>query len=329
MTDRTQMKRTDSDYTDPDHTAAAGTGPSATDPGGGSSSAASAGTATTVRTAATAATAASAPTAATAGAPGAHGDLLDADATGLAFTRLVHVELRKLVDTVAGRWVVGAILLLAAIAMTAMWFLAEPTSLGFGVFVGAAGFPVMLLLPILGILAATTEWSRRTGLVTFTLEPRRIRVALAKLAAAVLLGVVTLLAAALIAVLMTLLAAGLKDGAGMWDIEARELWGNGLAGVLGVAQGVGFGMLLGSTPLALVAYFVLPQVFQLLYLWDAAADLMPWIDLNRATAMLGTGTNGAGPLTNTDWAHVASAYGLWVALPIVLGTWMLLRREVK
>ena len=73
----------------------------------------------------------------------------------------------------------------------------------------------------------------------------------------------------------------------------------------------------------------LPQVFTLLYLWEKAADVMPWIDLNRASAMLGSGTNGGAPLTNTDWAHIASAYGLWVALPIVLGTWMLLRREVK
>lgn len=139
----------------------------------------------------------------------------------------------------------------------------------------------------------------------------------------------TLLAAVAIAAVITLLAGVVTDGAGSWDTDWRSIWGNGVAGVLGVAQGVGFGMLLGSTPLAMVAYFVLPQVFTLLYLWEKAADVMPWIDLNRASAMLGSGTNGGAPLTNTDWAHIASAYGLWVVLPIVLGTWMLLRREVK
>ena len=36
-----------------------------------------------------------------------------------------------------------------------------------------------------------------------------------------------------------------------------------LVGTDPCAQGVGFGMLLGSTPLAMVAYFVLPQVFTL------------------------------------------------------------------
>ncbi len=284
---------------------------------------------TTINTSSSTSASTSASLRASAGAPGPHGGVLDDTAKGLPFLRVVHVELRKLVDTVAGRWVVGAILLLAALAMAAMWFLADAQSLGFGVFVGAAAFPVMLLLPILGILAATTEWTKRTGLVTFTLEPRRLRVAAAKLLAAILLGVLTLLAAVAIAAVITLLAGVVTDGAGSWDTDWRSIWGNGVAGVLGVAQGVGFGMLLGSTPLAMVAYFVLPQVFTLLYLWEKAADVMPWIDLNRASAMLGSGTNGGAPLTNTDWAHIASAYGLWVALPIVLGTWMLLRREVK
>ena len=230
------------------------------------------------------------------GDPGAHLGL--DDQRGVPFTRLVHVELRKLVDTIAGRWVVGAIL-------------------------------VMLLLPILGILAATTEWTKRTGLVTFTLEPRRIRVAFAKLVAALLLGVVTLGAAALVAAVMTVVAGALHEGAGSWDVEGRTLVGQLVNGLLGVAQGVGFGMLLGSTPLALVAYFVLPQVLSLLHLWDKAAGVMPWIDLNAASVMVDSGLRDGQPLTGTDWAHIASTYGVWVVAPIVLGTWMLLRREVK
>lgn len=261
------------------------------------------------------------------GDPGAHLGL--DDQRGVPFTRLVHVELRKLVDTIAGRWVVGAILLIASLAMAAMWLFADAETLGFEAFLGAAGLPVMLLLPILGILAATTEWTKRTGLVTFTLEPRRIRVAFAKLVAALLLGVVTLGAAALVAAVMTVVAGALHEGAGSWDVEGRTLVGQFVNGLLGVAQGVGFGMLLGSTPLALVAYFVLPQVLSLLHLWDKAAGVMPWIDLNAASVMVDSGLRDGQPLTGTDWAHIASTYGVWVVAPIVLGTWMLLRREVK
>ena len=46
-----------------------------------------------------------------------------------------------------------------------------------------------LILPVVGILAVTSEWSQRTGLVTFGLEPRRMRIAWAKLISALLVGV--------------------------------------------------------------------------------------------------------------------------------------------
>ena len=37
-----------------------------------------------------------------------------------------------------------------------------------------------ILLPVLGILLVTSEWSQRTAMVTFTLEPSRSRVIAAK-----------------------------------------------------------------------------------------------------------------------------------------------------
>ena len=38
-----------------------------------------------------------------------------------------------------------------------------------------------LILPVLGILLVTSEWSQRTGLTTFALVPQRERVIVAKL----------------------------------------------------------------------------------------------------------------------------------------------------
>ena len=46
-----------------------------------------------------------------------------------------------------------------------------------------------IILPVLAILLVTGEWSQRTALTTFTMEPRRERVVLAKLAAALIAGV--------------------------------------------------------------------------------------------------------------------------------------------
>ena len=56
------------------------------------------------------------------------------------------------------------------------------------------------LLPILAIMLVTSEWSQRTALVTFTLEPRRSRVVLAKLVVAQLFTVLTLVVAFVVGV---------------------------------------------------------------------------------------------------------------------------------
>ena len=37
-----------------------------------------------------------------------------------------------------------------------------------------------ILLPVLGIMSVTSEWSQRTAMVTFTLEPSRSRFLAAK-----------------------------------------------------------------------------------------------------------------------------------------------------
>ena len=50
--------------------------------------------------------------------------------------------------------------------------------------------PSAVLLPVLGILLVTSEWSQRTGLITFALVPKRSRVLGAKLIASLLLAVV-------------------------------------------------------------------------------------------------------------------------------------------
>lgn len=246
----------------------------------------------------------------------------------VSFARLLHVEVRKLVDTLAGRWVLAAIVAATAAVMVILWLVLPADELGFGAFVEGAMAPQMVLLPVLGILAATSEWSKRTALITFTLEPRRVRVAVAKLVAAALVGLATTLAAVLLAAVTTLLA-GTFTAAGenptLWDLQGRALAGVAAVSVLGVAQGVGFGLLLTSTPLAIAAFFLLPQVFTLLSLWQRVAPAMPWIDINTANGLLVSGE----VLTAQQWQHTASAYGLWIALPLLLGTWLMVRREVS
>ena len=243
----------------------------------------------------------------------------------LSFARLVHVEIRKSVDTVAGRWVLGLILVVTALALLIVFFAAPEAEIDFTLFLGTSVVPQALLLPILGILAATAEWSRRTGLVTFTLEPRRIRVAAAKLLAVLVLGLVVMAAGVVMAALATLLSSMTTGMSSLWDIDWLVVRGGALGQLLVLVQGVGFGMIFGSTPLAIATYYLLPQLYSLLSLWEPAQKLAEWTDINSASAPLTSGDT----LTGEQWAQFGTATALWILLPILLGTWILTRRDVK
>ena len=118
-------------------------------------------------------------------------DTFDVSQTAaIPFGRLFRVELRKTVDTRAGRWLVGitvgAALLAEGIFLAVVATHSDQTA-AYGDFVGAAAFVSSILLPVIGIMLVTSEWSQRTAMTTFSLEPRRTRIVVAKLLAGVLL----------------------------------------------------------------------------------------------------------------------------------------------
>jgi len=92
-----------------------------------------------------------------------------------------------------------------------------------------------------------------------------------------------------------------------------------------VLQGVAFGLALLNTPLAIVGALVLPTVWTILSsAFPTVAKAAVWLDLNQVTGPLVDGKmNGA------DWAHLATGVGFWVVLPLAIGTWRVLTREVK
>ena len=98
-------------------------------------------------------------------------------------TRLVGLEVRKMVDTLAGRWLVIVTVALALALMIGFAVFGDAGQVTVGTSLGAAAGPFGILLPVLGIMAATAEWSQRAGLVTFSLEPRRGRIVLARVVA--------------------------------------------------------------------------------------------------------------------------------------------------
>lgn len=125
---------------------------------------------------------------------------------GLSFLTLMRVELRKQVDTRAGRGLLVAIGLITLRALGLMMWFTRDDGAQLGDLLLATVTPQGVLLPILGIITACNEWSQRTALVTFTQEPRRLRVVAAKLVSAVVLGTIAVVAAWLLAVLAHLVS---------------------------------------------------------------------------------------------------------------------------
>src|SRR3954462_13129704 len=85
--------------------------------------------------------------------------------------RLVAVELRKMVDTTAGFWLQVAIPALTVVVVVAPLLGGDAANHTFQSVLDVGLQPAAILLPVLGILLVTSEWSQRTGLITFALVP--------------------------------------------------------------------------------------------------------------------------------------------------------------
>ena len=247
-----------------------------------------------------------------------------ADIQRVPFSRLVRVELRKSYDTRAGFWLLTAIGVITAAAVVIFFFVGKTQDLTFDNFTAASGIPQSILLPVLGILLVTSEWTQRTGLVTFTLEPNRWRIAAAKLVAAVVLGLVAVLLAYAVAALANLAGMGLRDGSGSWAFGVEGFADITLLQLLGILGGLAYGMVLLNSAAAIVLSFALPTVFAIVFQWEKIASAAPWIDQSTAQSPL---TDR--PVTAEEWKHLIVNTIIWIVLPLAVGVWRLLRSEVK
>ncbi|WP_067824550.1 ABC transporter permease [Actinomadura kijaniata] len=239
--------------------------------------------------------------------------------------RLVRVEIRKMVDTRSGRWLLALIALSAVAMMPVMLFAAPRHEQSLAEMVSAAQLGIALLLPVLGILSVTTEWSQRTSLATFTLVPDRHRVAAAKLAAGWALALALAAASVLVAVAGRAVGEVLNRSGGSWELAPEQLGKVALLALISVSMGVAFGMLFMNTPLAIVLYFLLPN------LWSAIGAMVSkleraagWLDTNRTMGAIGDPGVTAG-----EWTRLAVSLAVWLLLPLVVGLVRLHRREVK
>jgi hypothetical protein len=241
------------------------------------------------------------------------------------FARLVRVELGKTVSSRAGGWLLSAVGLGLVVIVTVELLTGHADDLTLRGFAEVTSTPLSLLLPLLAIMAITTEWSQRTALGTFTLEPSRVRVVLAKLAAVVTVGLLAVLAALLAAAVGNLLGSTLVSGSGSWSLPASEVGELVLTQTVAVLQGFAFGLLLRSTAAAIVVhYLVAPVLSTVLTLFDGLEGAAAWLDLGTALVPL-----SAGSASGQDWAQAASAATLWLLVPLGVGLARLLRGEIE
>ncbi|GAB21145.1 hypothetical protein GOPIP_004_01100 [Gordonia polyisoprenivorans NBRC 16320 = JCM 10675] len=249
---------------------------------------------------------------------------------GIPMTRLGRVELRKLVDTRAGFWLAASIGVLSVVVVVAMLIANRNslTNLTFGQFFGMMNIPLGIILPVMAILLVTGEWSQRSALTTFTMEPRRERIIVAKLLTALIASVIAVgLALALGAVGNVIAGLAFADPAGAWSFTAAGLVNSFVLQLFGLLLGFGFAALILNTPGAIVAYFVLPTALTLV------SQLVPWFH-DHLGAWVDTGMTNA-PFQSEqwasggEWAKLVVSGIVWIGIPLFFGVLRILRGEVK
>ncbi len=249
---------------------------------------------------------------------------------GIPLSRLVKVELRKLVDTRASFWLSLSIAAIAAVIAVIVLIVgsSHPEDVTFDNLFNLMTAPMAFLLPVMAILLVTSEWSQRNALTTFTMEPRRERIVAAKFIA-VMIAAVAAVVVALVLGAVANLVGGLMfgDQAGSWDITGISLFAGILGMLIGVLMGFAFAALFLNTPAAIVAYFVVPTVLQIIggvIPW-VRENLLDWIDVNTAQMPL---LEGDWP-TGSQWAHIVVACVVWIVIPLVFGVNRIMRSEIK
>ena len=239
----------------------------------------------------------------------------------IPFGTLVRAELRKTVDVRAARWMLFASALLVVGAEAVPLVFPHNVTQDRASYLTWAALGLSRLLPLVLLMAMTAEWSQRTAMTTFTLEPRRGRVLAAKVVAGLIISVIAGLFALLAGTVAVLAASRLVAGGVAEGWNWSQLAGFALFVVLTSAVGMAIGAALHNTAAAIVSYFVLAGLFSLL--------MIP--ALQKAGDWINTGTTFGWVLTG-DWsghgAQIAVCAALWIALPLAVGTFRTIRREV-
>jgi ABC-2 type transport system permease protein len=239
---------------------------------------------------------------------------------GLA--RLTKVELRKMVDTRSGFWLLLAVGALTVIAVFITALLAHEEQRTFRHILSNGLQPAGILLPVVGILLVTAEWSQRTALVSFALVPGRTRLLTAKVLAGVVLGLVATALALVLSVFGTAIAST-GNLQSVWSLPVGLLLQDIVYVVTAMLIGVGFGVALQASAPGIVLYFVLPVALAAIGSIHALTGIVHWINTAEALEPLTTEV-----MNGHQWAKGLVALALWIGIPFGVGLWRLTKRDL-
>lgn len=245
-----------------------------------------------------------------------------ATSTRPPLSRLTLVELRKMTDTKAGFWLQLSVLALAVLVVVVNALAGHATDHQFMDYFSGTSQGISALLPVLGILLVTSEWSQRTAMITFSLVPQRTRVVTAKVLAAVVLALVGLV----IALLLSVIGTALTDpGIGQtWRLPPGALGQVALYLTATMLIGVAFGAVLLNSAPAIVIYYLAPIGFGALGAIHVLDHPMLWVDQGRAMEHI---TDRF--LSPTEWAHVGTSLAVWILLPLAIGMERIQHSEIR
>lgn len=236
--------------------------------------------------------------------------------------RLTGVELRKMVDTRAGLWLLIATAGLTLAAVVLVSAAGDAQDQTFRSMLEVALAPSSILLPIVGILLVTSEWTQRTALITFALVPHRGRVIAAKLLAGTVLAFAAFLLCIAVAGVAVAIVSPATDA--VWSISVGLLLQDLLSVVTGMATGIGFGAVLLASAPAIVLYFVLPMAVAVLGAFSFFEGIAKWVDTSTTLSPLTSEL-----LSGGQWAKALVSLAIWMALPLAVGAWRISREELR
>jgi ABC-2 type transport system permease protein len=235
--------------------------------------------------------------------------------------RLVAVELRKMVNTRAGFWLQIATVAITVLAVAVRSVVGDAADHTFASVLEVGLKPAAVLLPVVGILLVTSEWSQRTGMITFAPVPMRSRVLGAKLIASLVLAMATL------AMGVAVVAAGVLASSpgvdGTWSDVAPLIGQSAVYLGGGMVVGLAFGAIVLASAPAIVALFALPSAWLAVTSLSFFGDVGPWLDTGRALGPLSREV-----VDGTQWAQAGTSLALWMLLPLLIGVWRITRQEV-